>query len=65
MGKMLLQSLTGTEENENSAAVTHPDENKALSELLQDMKAQLDEASKDLLQPRKEALDSLFRKILH
>ena len=65
MGKMLLQSLTGTEENENSAAVTQADEDKDLSALMQEMKSRLDEASKDLLQPRQQALDSLFRKILH
>lgn len=65
MGKTLLESLTNTDPNETTATVTTSDEHKALSELMQDMKLQLENASNDLLQPRKEALDNLLKKVLH
>lgn len=64
MEKMLLQSFTeATEANENAAAVT--DENKALSELMHEMEAHLENAAHDLLQPRQEALDKILKKQLH
>lgn len=65
MGKTLLQSFTGnTEGNENTVTVASG-EDKTLSELMQDMKSHLDSASKDLLQPRAEALEKLIKKVLH
>ena len=65
MDKTLPQNLnTVTEKNENTV-VTSADENKGLSELMVEMKAHLDHAAKELLQPRQEVVDKLVGKILH
>ena len=65
MGKTLLQSFTGhSEEQENTATVTGDNENKMLAELMREMKGNLQDAAKDLLQPRQEAVDSLLKKVL-
>jgi len=66
MEKTLLQSVAGTTEaNEKTAPVTSVDDNKALSELIQEMKSHLGDAAGDLLQPRQEAVDKLLKKVLH
>ncbi len=65
MGRTLLQKFTGTEVNENSDIVTSGDEHTSLDELMQDMKAQLDQAVSDVLCPRQEVLDKILNKVLH
>jgi DNA repair ATPase RecN len=67
MEKTLLQSFTGnTETKANTGVVmTSADDKKALSELMQEMKSQLDDAAADLMQPRQKVLDTLLDKILH
>ncbi len=66
MGKTLLQNFTGNSEaNENTATVTGVTENKMLAELMQEMKGHLQDAAKDLVQPRQEAVDQLLKKVLH
>lgn len=40
-------------------------ENKMLAELMQEMKGHLQDAAKDLVQPRQEAVDQLLKKVLH
>jgi len=66
MGKPLLSNLTGnTSADENAATVTDTDQNKALAELMQEMKAPLEDAAKDLLKPRQEVIDRLLGKVLH
>lgn len=66
MEKALLQNFTGdSDANEDTAIVKDADENKALTALMQDMRRHLQEAAKDLLQPRKEAVDKLLKKVLH
>ncbi len=47
------------------ATVTHTDNNEKLTDLVQEMKGLLEEASADLLQPRPEALAMLMKKVLH
>lgn len=66
MGKTLLQNFAGNSEaNENTATVTGVTENKMLAELMQEMKGHLQDAAKDLVQPRQEAVDELLKKVLH
>ena len=66
MGKTLLQSFTGNSEGqENTATVTGVNEKEMLAELMREMKGNLQDAAKDLLQPRQEAVESLLRKVLH
>jgi len=66
MGKTLLQSFSETAEaNQKVPAVTSVDDNKALSALMQEMKPHLEDAAKDVLQPRQEAVAQLLKKALH
>lgn len=65
MEKTLLQSFSETAEANQKVPVTSVDENKALSELMQEMKSHLDDAAKDVLQPRPEAVAKLLKKALH
>jgi hypothetical protein len=67
MGKTLLQNFTGNTQTEADAAsaMTSADDNKALSELMQEMKSHLDNAAADLMPPRQKILDTLLDKVLH
>lgn len=65
MGKILLQKITDNEADENTATVKRVQDNSALTALIQEMKSHLQDAAKDLLQPRKEAVDKLLKKVLH
>ena len=66
MGTTQLQRFTGNSEaQENTATVTGVKENKMLAELMQEMKGHLQDAAKDLMQPRQEAVESLLKKVLH
>ena len=66
MGKTLLQSFIGNSEaQENTATVTSVNEKKMLADLMQEMKGHLQDAAKDLMQPRQEAVESLLNKVLH
>jgi predicted ribosome quality control (RQC) complex YloA/Tae2 family protein len=65
MGQTLLQKFTGNSETaENEATVAGIDKNSELADLLSEMKAHLSEASKDLLQPRQEAVSQILKKAL-
>jgi hypothetical protein len=65
MGKTLLQSFTGNSEAQENTATVGVKENKMLAELMQEMKGHLQDAAKDLMQPRQEAVESLLKKVLH
>jgi hypothetical protein len=65
MGKTLLQDLTGNTETKESALTADADDNKGLSELMHEMKKQLDSAAAELMQPRQEVLDKLLKQVLH
>jgi uncharacterized protein YfaA (DUF2138 family) len=66
MPKTLLQNITENLPTKHTPqAVNHGDENRALADLMQDMKAHLTNAANDLLQPRQEAVDKLLNKVLH
>jgi hypothetical protein len=66
MAKTLLEKLTeNTDSEETTATVASGNENQTLSQLMQEMKSHLQDASNDLLQPRAEAVQNLLKKVLH
>ncbi len=66
MGKTLLKKITGSK-NKNAAipVLSSIEDNNALHELMQEMKAHLNDAAKDMLQPRPEIVNNLLKKVLH
>ncbi len=64
MGKMLLQTSTTNSKVSENAIVVKKEEKKALSALMQEMSPHLNEAAKDLLQPRPEAIAAILKKAL-
>lgn len=64
MQKTLLKNLTENTENQPVAAKGN-EISQELIDLMKEMKGSWNEASNDLLQPRKEVLDQLLKKVLH
>lgn len=65
MGKTLLQDLTvNNEAHEITATVSVGNEKNALSALMNEMSGHLQDAARDLLQPRPEVIEKLMKKAL-
>jgi hypothetical protein len=64
MGKVLLRNVIDNAED-NETAVASAEDNSDLSELMKEMRAHLQEAAKDLLQPRPQVIEGILRKALH
>lgn len=65
MRKTVLQNFTEVTTKKPAAASEPMMTDAAFTALIQEMKPILQEAATDLLQPRKEALDFLLKKVLN